>query len=92
MISLLRKALDLLDEQGQEEVFQFLISQQNENGGFKDRGGRSDLYYSLFGMLSLEAWGMGQRVKKSDQSQYSVTIESERQNFEFEKKLKHFIA
>ncbi len=54
MVSLLRNALDVLDEQGQTEVFQFLKSQQNADGGFKDRGGRSDLYYSLFGMLLLK--------------------------------------
>jgi len=59
MVSLLRNALDLLDQEGQQEVFQFLKSQQNDDGGFIDRGGRSDLYYSLFGMLLLEAWGMG---------------------------------
>lgn len=58
MVSLLRKALNLLDEQGQSEVFQFLKSQQNADGGFNDRGGRSDLYYSLFGMLLHGACGM----------------------------------
>jgi hypothetical protein len=55
MIALLRNALNLLDEQGKEEVLQFLISQQNPDGGFKDRGGKSDLYYSLFGGLMLRA-------------------------------------
>lgn len=55
MIALLRNALNLLDEQGREEVLQFLISQQNQDGGFHDRGGRSDLYYSLFGGLMLRA-------------------------------------
>lgn len=59
MIALLRHALNMLDEQGREEVLQFLISQQNPDGGFKDRGGRSDLYYSLFGGLMLRAEGMG---------------------------------
>lgn len=57
MIALLRNALGLLDEQGREEVLQFIISQQNADGGFQDRGERSDLYYSLFGMLMLRAWG-----------------------------------
>ena len=56
MIALLRNALNLLDEQGREEVLQFLISQQNQDGGFRDRGGRSDLYYSLFGGLMFRAW------------------------------------
>jgi hypothetical protein len=59
MVSLLRNALDVLDEQGQTEVFQFLKSQQSADGGFKDRGGRSDLYYSLFGMMLLKVWGLG---------------------------------
>ena len=53
MVAHLRNALDLLDEQGRTEVLQFIFSQQNPDGGFQDRGGRSDLYYSLFGMLIL---------------------------------------
>jgi len=55
MIALLGNALNLLDEQGRDEVLQFLVSQQNPDGGFQDRGGRSDLYYSLFGGLMLGA-------------------------------------
>jgi len=58
MIALLGNALDLLDEQGRGEVLQFLLSQQNADGGFRDRGGRSDLYYSLFGGLMIRAWSM----------------------------------
>lgn len=54
MIDLLRNALLLLDEQGREEVTHFVLSQQNPDGGFRDRGGRSDLYYSLFGMMILK--------------------------------------
>jgi hypothetical protein len=60
MIDLLRNAYNLLDEQGRAEVLQFVSSQQNLDGGFKDRGGKSDLYYSLFGGMMLRAWGMGQ--------------------------------
>jgi hypothetical protein len=55
MIVLLLNALNLLDEQGREEVLKFLVSQQNQDGGFQDRGRRSDLYYSLFGGLMLMA-------------------------------------
>jgi prenyltransferase beta subunit len=87
MVSLLRKALDVLDEQGQQEVFQFLKSQQNADGGFKDRGGRSDLYYSLFGMLILEAEGRRQKAKESVQSQYSVAQPA----FEIKAKLSQFV-
>jgi len=62
MIALLRKAFVLLDEQGREEVLQFILSNQNADGGFRDRGGRSDLYYSLFGMMMLRAAGSKEQV------------------------------
>jgi len=75
MIALLGNALNLLDEQGREEVLQFLISQQNPDGGFHDRGGRSDLYYSLFGGLMIRAWGEGQRA-------WSPKTEDRRPKFE----------
>jgi len=87
LVSLLRKALDVLDEQGQTEVFQFLKSQQNADGGFKDRGVRSDLYYSLFGMLILEAEGRRQKAKESVQSLYSVAQPA----FEIKAKLSQFV-
>ena len=53
MVELLRTAFTLLDQQNREEVIHFIINQQNPDGGFHDRGGRSDLYYSLFGGLML---------------------------------------
>ena len=55
MIALLRNAFVLLDEEGREEVLKFIMENQNADGGFRDRGGRSDLYYSLFGMMMLRA-------------------------------------
>lgn len=64
MIVLLRNAIALLDEHGRAEVVQFIASQQNPDGGFQDRGGRSDLYYSLFGGLMLKAWSLGQRAER----------------------------
>ena len=36
-------------------VEQFLHSQLNEDGGFKDRSGKSDLYYSAFGLEAFSA-------------------------------------
>lgn len=56
----------MLDEQGRAEVLQFILTHQNPDGGFSDRGGRSDLYYSLFGLLILKgAEGKGSRKQKS---------------------------
>lgn len=51
MVDLLQNAFELFDDESKDEVFRFISSQQNNDGGFADRGGRSDLYYSLFGML-----------------------------------------
>ncbi|HAQ18796.1 MAG TPA: hypothetical protein DCR40_06100 [Prolixibacteraceae bacterium] len=100
MIEHLRNALNLLDEQGQKQVFQFLISQQNADGGFHDRGGRSDLYYSLFGAMILRAWSMkygeegkekvNQRLATGDLVQ--KYMEPGIWNLEFERKLRQFIG
>ena len=38
-------------------IGKFVLSQQNADGGFRDRDGRSDLYYTVFGMQSLVALG-----------------------------------
>jgi prenyltransferase beta subunit len=41
-----------------QQVAKFIIGQLNEDGGFKDRVGKSDLYYTVFGietLLALEA-------------------------------------
>jgi hypothetical protein len=99
MIALLRNALNLLDEQGREEAVKFLISQQNQDGGFRDRGGRSDLYYSLFGGLMLGAWGKGHGAKgmeSEDRSPETEETQLETRNpqhaTESILKLKQFIA
>ena len=107
MIDLLRNAFLLLDEQGREEVTHFVFNRQNPDGGFQDRGGRSDLYYSLFGMMLLKAgaWSMGHGAKMPElaegsvQSQYSVYKESDEPfpepvegNPHLENRLKHFVT
>ena len=90
MIEHLRNALNLLDEQGQDEVFRFLVSQQNADGGFQDRGGRSDLYYSLFGGLMMKAVKSEVRSQKSEVTQH-VTRNTKHAT-ESILKLKQFIA
>lgn len=65
MIQVARLAPKLLEDSAQL-VVKFLKSSQHENGGFQDRSGIADLYYTVFGLdglLSLEnecdasAWG-----------------------------------
>lgn len=53
--SVLQKSLTVLDESALADVKNRVISFFNNDGGFADRGGKSDLYYSLFGCFVAEA-------------------------------------
>ncbi len=54
MLQVARLAPKLLGESA-DLVRDFLLRQQNGDGGFKDRAGQSDLYYTVFGLDSLLA-------------------------------------
>jgi prenyltransferase beta subunit len=54
MLQVARLAPKVLAESS-ELVHQFFLRQQNADGGFKDRSGRSDLYYTVFGLEGLLA-------------------------------------
>jgi prenyltransferase beta subunit len=54
MLQVARLAPKLLGE-GADLVADFLRGQQNADGGFKDRAGISDLYYTVFGLEGLIA-------------------------------------
>src|SRR5256885_702512 len=54
MLQVARLAPKLLGEAA-DSVVAFLRSQLNDDGGFKDRAGSSDLYYSVFGLEGLLA-------------------------------------
>lgn len=54
MLQVARLAPKMLGE-ATDLVATFLQSQQNEDGGFKNRAGQSDLYYTVFGIDSLLA-------------------------------------
>lgn len=55
MIQAARRAPGLLGAESSPLVRSFLLAQQNADGGFKDRAGRSDLYYTVFGLEGLAA-------------------------------------
>jgi prenyltransferase beta subunit len=57
MLQVARLAPKLLNESG-ELVHKFLLSQQNPDGGFRDRSRQSDLYYTVFGLEALIALQM----------------------------------
>lgn len=54
MLQVARLAPRMLGEAA-DNVVAFLRSQQNSHGGFKDRAGNSDLYYTVFGVEALAA-------------------------------------
>lgn len=51
----LRRSLLMIDPMTANEIRGFLSSHQTDSGGFMDKGGESDLYYSLFGSFASEA-------------------------------------
>jgi len=53
--AVLAKSILMLDSEAIGEVKSFLVSKQTDQGGFSDRGGNCDLYYSLFGYYIAEA-------------------------------------
>ena len=60
--NVLGDALAMLDPDTLEEMKYFVRGQQTAEGGFADRGGKCDLYYSLFGLFVSEALGMQEVV------------------------------
>ena len=55
MLQVARLAPKILGPEAAGLVANFLRNQQNDDGGFKDRQGRSDLYYTVFGLDALTA-------------------------------------
>jgi hypothetical protein len=51
----LRRSLLMIDPITTNEIRGFLSSRQTDLGGFMDKGGKNDLYYSLFGSFASEA-------------------------------------
>ena len=63
-IELLKSGINLLDENTQLEIRQFISGQQNAGCGFVDRGGKPDLYYSLFGFWLASAFNMRKELDR----------------------------
>jgi hypothetical protein len=53
--AVLAKSVFLLDAEMPGQIRNFVAEQQSAQGGFKDRAGKCDLYYTLFGFYLAEA-------------------------------------
>jgi hypothetical protein len=62
--SVLRDSLHLLTAETADEIRNFILRKQTPGGGFADRAGNGDLYYSLFGYFIAEAYSVN-KVKES---------------------------
>ena len=56
--SVLKKSINLLNDEMVDEIRTFIRKKQTAEGGFADRAGKSDLYYSLFGYFLAEAFSL----------------------------------
>jgi hypothetical protein len=58
--SVLGNSLNFLDPKAVNEVKAYLKRCSSDSGGFCDRGGKADLYYTLFGFFIAKAFGMNE--------------------------------
>ncbi|MBP5387376.1 MAG: hypothetical protein J6Y97_08355 [Prevotella sp.] len=58
LLQTLRQSTERLSPQARQLVVQFVESQRVEGEAFKDRGGRADLYYTMFGWMLVYALGI----------------------------------
>jgi prenyltransferase beta subunit len=56
--TVLARSVRMIDPQTVSEIRTYIKNQQTITGGFKDRGGNCDVYYSLFGCYIAEALGI----------------------------------
>jgi prenyltransferase beta subunit len=56
--TVLARSVRLIDPMTVAEIITYIKSQQTNKGGFADRGGNCDVYYSLFGCYIAEALGI----------------------------------
>jgi prenyltransferase beta subunit len=53
--AVLKDGLQLVDTETRKEICSFMVAHQSDKGGFVDRAGNPDLYYTLFGTYLAEA-------------------------------------
>jgi hypothetical protein len=58
--SVLKKSINLLNDEMVDEIRAFIREKMIPQGGFADRAGKSDLYYSLFGYYLAEAFSVSE--------------------------------
>lgn len=60
--SVLKKSINLLSDEMVDEIRSFIRHKYTPQGGFADRAGKGDLYYSLFGYYLAEAFSVSEVI------------------------------
>lgn len=63
--AVLKNGLEMIDTETRNELSAFVVAHQTANGGFADRAGNPDLYYTLFGTYLAEALSLTEVLGKS---------------------------
>jgi prenyltransferase beta subunit len=66
VLSLATRACRVLEPAGRRRIARFLAGRQTDDGGFANRAGHSDLYYTVFGLAALAALGRRARRRPLD--------------------------
>ena len=75
----LLKSKDILSLEAQNHISSFISSQNHEDGGFKDRAAKPDLYYSVFGYTLSLIFGVKLNVRQEES--YLNSIDKSRLDF-----------
>ena len=62
--NVLKSGLQLVDVETKNTICSYVISHQTDKGGFVDRAGNADLYYTLFGTYLAEALSLTEVLNK----------------------------
>lgn len=57
MLQAARNGAEMLGQRGRDQMLGFLQSQSSPTGGFLDRAGKADVYYTVFGVEATQALG-----------------------------------
>jgi len=75
--SVLQKSTSIFDAEIQGEIKNHILKSVTKDGGFADRGGKTDLYYSMFGCFVAEALSVNEIFPKlKDYVKMTVTQDS----------------
>ena len=78
LLQTLKRGAERLSSEARQQVSHYVMSQRDESEAFVNRGGRADLYYTLFGWMLCYALGIRSDGKR--RKDYLATFDTTRLN------------